>query len=114
MYQSDKCIFSDDNNPHGGYRYTNNGYLGTDCKKSYCCIGYYFDKVKGRCIIDECTSAKYIYIDEEEEKNYTVVPTVTYIFKLNTDRFTYFFIRSVDGIINYENMDKLYVYRILR
>ena len=105
VYESDKCIFSDDNNAHGGYRCNNNGYWETNCKKSYCNIGYYFDKIKKRCIIDECTSAEYIYIDEEEEKNYTILPNMTYVFKLNTDRFAYFFISSVDDIINYENMD---------
>lgn len=105
VYENDKCTFLGDEHAHGGYKCNNQGKWGNECKKSYCDIGYYYDKTTGNCEIDGCTSAETIYINEEGERSYTISPDTTYIFKLNTDRYSYFFISSVDDIINYENLE---------
>ena len=105
LYESDTCIFPDDEHAHGGFKCNEDGKWGTECKKSYCDMEYYYDKTTGKCEIDGCSYTEDVIIDEEGEKNYTILPDRTYIFKLNTDKYAYFFISSVDDIIHYDNFD---------
>ena len=57
--RTDCYVFKDDEHAHGGYICdTNTGNWSNTCKPYYCDIGYYFDKVKNKCIKDICTEGK--------------------------------------------------------
>ena len=105
VYESDTCVFSDDKQAHGGFKCNADGKWSTECKKSYCDMEYYYDKTTGKCEIDGCSYTEDIIIDEEGEKNYTILPDRAYVFKLNTDKYAYFFISDVDNLIHYDNFD---------
>ena len=50
---------SSDEHAHGGYGCTSEGkWDKTKCIPFYCDIGYYFDKVKNKCILDKCTETE--------------------------------------------------------
>ena len=56
-------IFENDVHAHGGYECdTNTSKWSDQCKPYYCDIGYYFDKVQNKCILDICTEKE----DEDE------------------------------------------------
>ena len=105
LYESNTCVFPDDEHAHGGFRCNEEGKWGKDCQKSYCDLEYYYDKTTGKCEIDGCSYTEDIIIDEEGEKNYTILPERAYVFKLNTDKYAYFFISDVDNLIHYDNFD---------
>ena len=55
--------FENDVHAHGGYECdTNTSKWSDQCKPYYCDIGYYFDKVQNKCILDICTEKE----DEDE------------------------------------------------
>ena len=105
LLENDKCIFDTDEQAHGGYK-CENGKWGTECKKIYCNIGYYYNKNKDECEIDQCTIDEYIDLNHEEEKEYVIDPDKTYIFELNTNLYFYVFQSPIDDIINYDTMEK--------
>ena len=105
VYESNTCVFPDDEHAHGGFKCNEDGKWGTECIKTYCDIGYYYDKTTKKCEIDKCTDYEEIYFDEEGEKKFTILPNKTYVLKINTDKYSYFIKSYVDNIIHYENMD---------
>ena len=52
---SDKCKFSD-NITHGGFECGEDGKWSDKCIPSYCDMGYYYDIVQKKCIVDPCYS----------------------------------------------------------
>ena len=62
---SDKCKFSD-NITHGGFECGEDGKWSDKCIPSYCDMGYYYDIVQKKCIVDPCYS---IYEEEIKIEN---------------------------------------------
>ena len=60
---SEKCIFSD-NFTHGGFECGEDGKWSDKCIPSYCDMGYYFDIIKKKCVVDPC----FAVYDEEIKK----------------------------------------------
>ena len=50
---------------HGGYECGNDGKWSNKCIASYCDLGYIFDHIKGKCVIDYCSKVERI-IDNNE------------------------------------------------
>jgi hypothetical protein len=109
VYENDQCIFEDDNEAHGGFKCVE-GQWGSDkstCKKSYCNIGYYYDKTQDKCVNDYCTNNPEV---EEIVLNDTYDETITinqenntiYILRLKTSEYVYFFEASEPGFMHYE------------
>ena len=54
---SDECDKTFENNyTHGGYECGDDGKWSSKCVASYCDLGYYFDYVQRKCIIDYCST----------------------------------------------------------
>ena len=105
LFETDNCTFIDDKHAHGGLE-CSNGTWGETCKKFYCDLGYYYNKEKDKCEIDQCTTDVYININKEEEKIYEIYPNKTYIFQMNGNLFGYEFTSPIDDIFNYPTMEK--------
>ena len=57
ILEDSNCVFEDDEFAHGGHPCGTNGEWNTNvCNKSYCDIGYYYDKNEDKCLIDYCTN----------------------------------------------------------
>ena len=56
VLENDECAFIGDINAHGGYKCSSEGIWTRECKKSYCEIGYFYDKASDKCKRDKCVS----------------------------------------------------------
>ena len=104
VYENDNCIFSPEEHAHGGYE-CSNGTWGKTCKKFYCDLGYYYNKEKDICEIEQCID-KYININQEIEKFYEIDPKTTYIFQMDGNIYGYEFNSPIDNIIDYPTFEK--------
>ena len=110
VLESDECTFENDIYAHGGYSCGTDKKWGSDnttCKKSYCDIGYYYDKTEGKCVNDYCTNdPDLIEIILNGTYNETIIinqeNNFKYILKLNTNEYVYFFESSEPGFMHYE------------
>ena len=62
---SEKCKFSD-NFTHGGFECGADGKWSDKCVPSFCDMGYYFDIIQKKCIVDPCYS---VYEEEIKREN---------------------------------------------
>ena len=60
--------FFKNNYTHGGYQCGSDGKWSTKCVASYCDLGYIFDHVKGKCVIDYCSKVERI-IDNSDNSD---------------------------------------------
>ena len=60
---SEKCKFSD-NFTHGGFECGTDGKWSDKCVPSYCDMGYFFDIIQKKCIVDPC----FVVYEEEIKK----------------------------------------------
>ena len=112
IYESNECEFGADIFAHGGYPCGSNGQWDktinkTSCKKSYCDVGYYYDKVEGKCINDICVNnpnVREVLLNESYDKEITITPNdnTKYNYKLNNKKYIYFFEASEPGYLHYD------------
>ena len=103
VLEKDECIFTEDEFAHGGYKCDNTGLWSTECQKSYCDFGFFYNKATGQCELDKCLFDEIIEINEETEKTIGIEPEKSYFIKLNTSLYTYFFSSPVDNIMMQSN-----------
>ena len=107
LLENNECSFSDDEYAHGGFSCGDDGKWTSNCKKSYCDIGYYLNLKTNKCEIDICTS-DIIYIDdinEVMEKEITILPEKTYIIALTNNSLIYFLDTPLDDMLHYPSFD---------
>ena len=103
VLESDKCVFTDDEFAHGGYKCDDTGHWSTECQKSYCEFGFFYNKATGKCELDKCLFDEIIEIKEETVKTIEIEPEKSYFINLNTSLYTYFFSSPVDNIMTQSN-----------
>ena len=103
VYEISQCNFANDSVAHGGLKCGYNGkWDASECKKSYCDLGYYYNKASDKCEIDHCIVDQIIEINQEQEETvYTIEPDKRYKINLNTNLYTYFFKSQNDSVITY-------------
>ena len=105
--EDSQCNFGNETFAHGGFQCGYNGKWDfLKCKKSFCDIGYYYNKASDKCEINHCIVDEVIEINEEQEKIYTIEPNKRYKINLNTNSYTYFFKSPIDNIITYPDSKK--------
>ena len=102
------CTFENDENAYGGYPCGDNGeWDNSTCKKSYCEIEYYYDKILDKCIPDYCISNPDIVdipLTGEYDKTITIDKenNTQYVLRVETDEYLYLFEASAAGFMHYE------------
>ena len=107
------CPFEDDNDTeaHGGYLCNAQGkWDKSKCNKSYCNIGYYYDRVQDKCILDICTNDPNtieVTLNDKYDKEITISQenNTKYIFTIDTNKYSYFFQASEPGFMHYDYND---------
>ena len=109
VLEDENCTFEDgDIYAHGGYPCGNDGkWNKTKCKKSYCDIGYYYDRNEDKCLIDYCTNdPDTIEITLNGKNDKTIIinkeNNTKYILKIDTEEYLYFFQSNESGFMYYE------------
>ena len=112
LFDTENCYnFSDEKVAHGGYTCGADGnWDDTNCKKYYCDIGYYYNKVEGKCIRDICANdPDEINIDLTGEYNQTITINKNnnkeYVFYIKNEEYIYFFEASERGYLHYKAND---------
>ena len=83
---------------YGGYA-CENGKWSNDCKKKFCDIGYYYNPILDKCEKDPCTTDQHIIFDIEGEKEYQIMPNITYIFEFIPMAKVYSLKSPIDNLI---------------
>ena len=98
VFDTEECYnIEGDNLAHGGYPCGEDGHWNKSiCKKFYCDIGYYYDKLKDECIRDICDNDPgEIEIPLNGEYNETIElnkdNNMEYIFRVKNNKYIYFF-----------------------
>ena len=104
--ETSQCTFNGEP-AHGGFKCGNNGNWNIyECKRSYCDLGYFYNKITDKCEIDHCVVDEIKEINEEQEKIYTIEPNKRYKIVLNTNVYTYFFKSDVEDIFTFADTTK--------
>ena len=109
VYENAQCVFENDNEAHGGFKCVD-GTWGSDkttCKKSYCDIGYYYDKTLDKYVNDYCTNNPEVFeiiLNDTYNETITINPenNTEYVLRLKTSEYVYFFESSEPGFMHYE------------
>ena len=101
LYENDNCS-NPEENIYGGY-ICENGIWSEYCKDLYCDVGYVYDINSKKCIKDPCTTIQYIQLNFEGEKEYQIMPNMTYIFQMESPVTGYSFESSEDNLILHSN-----------
>ena len=101
FYESNNCS-NPEEHIYGGY-ICENGFWSEYCKDIYCDVGYIYDINSQKCIIDPCTTIQYIELNFEGEKEYQIMPNMSYIFQMESPVTGYSFESSEDNLILHSN-----------
>ena len=104
VLENDSCTF-DEEFAHGGNPCGEDGKWNLDvCQKSYCDIGYYYNKTGNRCEIDYVTddpNVKQIILNDEYSDTIIIDDNKEYILRVETNKYVYFFQASEPGYMQY-------------
>ena len=109
LFDTNNCYnFSDEKIAHGGYTCGVDGnWNNTNCKKYYCDIGYYYNKIEDKCIRDICANDPgeiNIDLTGEFSENITINKNnnTEYVFNIKNKEYIYFFEASERGYLHYK------------
>jgi hypothetical protein len=106
LLEADCTLEDNDTYAHGGYQCGDDGkWDNSTCKKSYCDIGYYYDRVEEKCIADICTNdpdTVQIELNGKTNETITITKEKKYIYKIKTNEYLYFFKTNVPGVMHYD------------
>ena len=101
LFENEKCYNSEEN-IYGGY-ICENGEWSNICDNFYCDVGYYYNIETKKCEIDPCSTDVYISLNFEGEKEYQIMPNISYILTIQSPQYLYSIQSPIDNLILHSN-----------
>ena len=103
LLQENSNCYDPNNHLYGGYG-CENGMWTNKCGNIYCDVGYYYDHKTKKCEIDTCLSTEYITLNFEGEKEYQIMPDISYIFEIQSPEKVFSLQSPIDDLIVKSNL----------